>query len=289
MKRKFFNLILCLVLVIYLPCSAFASETDLPKVVDNGNLLTTEEENQLEQRARSLTETLEIDIIIVTVNSLDGKDVQAYADDYYDNNGYGIGPDYSGVLMMLAMDTREWAISTCGDAIYALTDYGLEALFRSMANDLSEGEYYSAFDTYLNELPRYFEAFENGDPIDGYHGGYDGPGSYEPGTQDDIIYYDPEPDAGDYLRIIFTSLFSGSAVGGIAILVMRGQMNTAKAQSGASSYLRDGSFRLTRHLDLFLYSRVNRTRRQQSSGGGGGSSVHRSSGGRSHGGGHGRF
>ena len=261
-----------------------------PKIVDNADLLTDSETALLESKAQALVDHYQMDIVILTVNSTNGRYIESYADDFYDNNGYGVGPDYSGVLMMLAMDTREWAISTCGDAIYALTDYGIEALFRAMADELSYDEYYTAFDIYLDELPRYFEAYQNGEPIDGYHGDYDGPGTYIPGTQDDIIYYDPEPGFGDYLRIIVVSLLIGAAVGGIAILVMRGKMNIAKAQSGAASYLRDDSFRLNRHMDLFLYSRVSRTRRQQNSdGSGGGSSVHHSSGGRSHGGGHGRF
>jgi len=285
--KRLTSLLIVLLMLTALTVPVLAAS---PKIVDNANLLTDSETAALEAKAQALVDQYQMDIVILTVSSTNGRFIESYADDYYDNNGYGVGPDYSGVLMMLAMDTREWAISTCGDAIYALTDYGIEALFRAMADELSDDEYYTAFDIYLDELPLYFEAFQNGDPIDGYHGGYDGPGTYIPGTQDDIIYYDPEPNAGDYIRIILVSLLIGAAVGGIAILVMRGQMNTATPQSGAASYLHDGSFRLTRHLDLFLYSRVNRTRRQQSSGGGGGgSSVHSSSGGRSHGGGHGRF
>ena len=287
--RKITAFLLALLLTAAFAVPVFAVT---PKIVDNADLLTDAEEALLESKAQTLADRYDMDVVILTVSSTHGRYIETYADDYYDNNGYGIGPDYNGVLLVLAMDTREWAISTCGDAIYALTDYGIEALFRAMSTDLSYDEYYSAFDTYLDELPQYFEAFENSDPIDGYHGAYDGPGYYEPGTRDDVLYYDREPGFGDYLRIIFVSLLIGSAVGGIALLIMRGQMNTAKAQSGASSYLLEGSFRLNRHMDLFLYSRVHRTRRQQSSGGGGrggGSSFHRSSGGRSHGGGHGRF
>ena len=280
-------LLLTLLMVLAVTAPVFAAA---PKIIDNADLLSDTEEADLEDKAQDLADRYDMDVVILTVDSTYGSYIESYADDYYDNNGYGIGPDHSGVLLVLAMDTREWAISTCGDAIYALTDYGIESLFQAMATDLSYDEYYDAFAIYLEELPRYFEAFGNGEPIDGYHGGYDGPGSYEPGTRDEVVYYDREPGFGDYLRIVIVSLLIGSAVGGIAILIMRGQMNTARAQTGASSYLTEGSFRLNRHLDLYLYSRVNRVRRQQNSGSrGGGSSFHRSSGGRSHGGGHGRF
>ena len=284
--KRLTTLLLTLLMVLALAAPVFAAA---PKIIDNADLLTDAEEADLEAKAQDLADRYDMDVAILTVDSTYGSYIESYADDYYDNNGYGIGPDYSGVLLVLAMDTREWAISTCGDAIYALTDYGIEALFRAMATDLSYDEYYAAFDTYLDELPQYFDAFQNGEPIDGYHDDYDGPGSYEPGTRDEVIYYDREPGLGDYLRIIFVSLLIGGAVGGIAILIMRGQMNTATAQTGAASYLTEGSFRLNRNLDLYLYSRVNRVRRQENSSRGGGSGVHRSSGGRSHGGGHGRF
>lgn len=285
MKRVFTLLLTSLLLMTF----AFPVYALTPKIVDDADLLTDSEEAILEANAQSLADEYDMDVVILTVDSIGGRYIESYADDYYDNNGYGIGQDYSGVLLLLAMDTREWAISTCGDAIYALTDYGIQSLFSSISGYLAQDDYYSAFTVYLEELEDYFLAYENGEPIDGYHGGYDGPGTYIPGTRDEVIYYDREPGLGDYLRIVFVSLLIGAAAGGIAILIMRGQMNTARAQSGAGSYLTSGSYNLSRRLDIFLYSRVNRTRRQQSSGGGGGSGVHRSSGGRSHGGGHGRF
>ena len=51
-----------------------------------------------------------------------------------------------------------------------------------------------------------------------------------------------------------------------------------------------GSWKLTQHRDLFLYSNVSKVRKQDPpKNSGGGSSVHRSTSGRSHGGGGGKF
>lgn len=285
--KRLFSLLMAILLLAVLVVPVSAGRLTLS---DSAELLTGDQRAQLESEMAALKDRYEMDVVILTIDSIGGRDIEAYADDYYDNGYFGVGPDNSGVLLVLVMDTREWAISTCGDAIYALTDYGIEALFRTMAGYLSDGEYYAAFSVYLDELPRYFEAFEDGEPIDGYHGGYNGPGSYVPGSGDDVIYYDREPGLGDYLRILCIALTVGAVAGGITLLVMRGQMNTARQQTGASSYLLENTVQMNKHLDLFLYSRVSRTRRQQSSsGGGGGSRVHHSSGGRSHGGGHGRF
>lgn len=252
--KRIFALLLAFFLLLALIIPVFAAS---PKIVDNADLLIGSEVSDLEHRAQAIANQYGMDVVIVTVDSLNGRYIESYADDYYDNNGYGIGPDCSGVLLLIAMDTREWAISTCGSAINALPDHAIDALFDAMSGNLSSGNYYRAFENYLDELDHWFERFQEAQTV----------------------------NVGDYLRVIFFSLLIGAAVGGIAILVMRSQMNTAKAQSGAGSYLKNGSYNLTRRLDIFLYSRVSKTRRAQSSG----SSTHRGSGGRSHGGGHGRF
>ena len=287
--KRFISLFLLLAVVLVWLCPAVLATEQ--KIVDEADILTEYEENGLQQHAQQLADTYQIDVVILTVWGLGGKTVEAYADDYFDYNGYGIGYDHSGVLLMLSMEDRQWAISTCGDAIYALTDYGQQAIFSQIAGYLAEDEYYDAFDTYLDELEVYFEAFAGGNPIDGWGGYYDGPGTFIPGTRDDVVYYQEGLTPTKIIVRLLTALVIGAAVAGIVVLIMGHGMNTARAQRGALSYLKNGSYELSAQRDMYLYSRVNKIRRQSdsSSSRGGGSSSHRSSSGRSHGGSHGRF
>lgn len=285
--------LLCLLLVCALVPAAHAA---VPKVVDDADLLTDGETAALEKKAQALADEYDMDVVIVTVWSLDGKTSEAYADDYFDYYGYGIGEDHSGVLLLVSMEYRDWAISTCGDTIYALTDYGIQQLASEFLGYLSDGDYYWAFDTYLDALEPYFESYLDGTPIDGTPGDYEGPGTYEPGTKDDVIYYpEREMEINEIISRVLVSLLFGVVAAIIALLVMRSKMNTAKAQKGAGNYVVGGSFQLRQRRDIFLYSRVSKVRRSESSSGGGGgsrgggSSTHRSSSGRSHGGGHGKF
>ena len=64
------------------------------KVYDYANLLTIEEIDILEASANKLAETYQMDIGIVTINDAEGKSSMAYADDFYDYNGYGYGSRY---------------------------------------------------------------------------------------------------------------------------------------------------------------------------------------------------
>ncbi len=278
MKRKIFSLLLCLVL-LFPVLTASASN---PKILDDADLLWLDEVSELEKKALEITDAYGMDVVILTVDSTEGAYIESFADDFFDYNGYGIGDNYSGVLLVLAMDTREWAISTSGDAIYAITDFGIESLFEEMAWYLSNDDYFEAFYAYLDALPAYFEAYERGQPIDGYFGGYDGPGSVQIGTREDVVYYEEEPP-------YWLSVVIGAALAGIVVLTMCSSMNTKRPQRSAGAYLKQGSIHMGRHQDIYLYSQVTKTRRQSQSSSGGGSSTHRGSSGRSHGGGHGRF
>lgn len=282
MKRKICSLFL-LLLLLSLTVTAYATDPDAPWVVDNAGLLTSEEVADLTQKIQELRGGLELEIVIVTTYGTGEKNVQEYADDFYDTNGYGYGETDSGILLLLDMEDREWYMSTCGEAIYIFTDYGLEQLGGEILPWLSSGYYYAAFDAWLDALPYYVDAYWSNSPIDGYVQ----PDEYESPYGEEIVYYE-EP--------LFDNPFLPSAVTGlvaalVTILIMRSRMNTARLQSGAVDYLKDGSFHLRRRSDTYLYSRVSRTARPKNntSHHGGGSSVHRSSGGVRHGGRGGRF
>ena len=96
-------------------------------LVDEACLLTEEESSVLLDKLEDISQRYKNEVGIVTVNSLEGKTVEAYADDYYDYNGYGYGENDDGLLLLISMGEREWAISTYGYShTTAFTDAGLE-------------------------------------------------------------------------------------------------------------------------------------------------------------------
>jgi len=275
LKKKLISTLLSAILLCFLilPVSA----QSVRYVTDHAGLLTEEEITSLEQRAAALLDAYDIHAAILTTDSLGGSSPQDYADDYYDASGYGD----DGVLFLISMEERDWYISTCGSVRYALTDYGIQQIGENTVDYFSYGLWYDGFDYFLSELPVYLDALEQGAPIDGYA---DYSGGYYHGSQEDILYYEEEFEPSFLL-----SLLCGLGVGGITVLIMRLLMNTKRPQRAASEYMTQGSWDLYNRSDLFLYSKVSKTRRQESNGSGGGSSVHRSSSGRSHGGGGGKF
>ena len=277
--KRMISAALCLLLLIS-GIQTVSADT-LPHVVDFADLISDWEQESLEETIASIRENCALDVVILTVNSLEGKSAQTYADDYYDENPYGYGDDRSGLLLLIAMDTREWYISTCGEAIYIFTDYGLEQMAENFLPDLSYGDYYGAFQRFLADIPEYHRLYELGSPIDGYAP----PDAYEPEYGDEIVYL-PKQEPSPAMKFLIAFAI-GIIVAAGAIAIMRSSMNTAKPQKNAVNYIQSGSYRLHTRRDMYLYSRVTKTAKPQNNGSGG-SSVHRSGGG-SHGGRGGKF
>lgn len=282
--KKLISSLLVILLILSVSVFACADEADLPRVIDDADLLSDSEEDALNRQILSLWSELELDIVIVTTYGTGSKNVQEYADDLYDGYGYGYGADDSGILLLLDMEYREWYMTTCGDAIYIFTDYALEELGQQILPYLADGDYSSAFSHWIDALPYYVDCFREGSPVDGYVQ----PDDYDSQYGDEIYYY--EENVGFRMNGFPSALISGLIVAAAAVLIMRSSMNTVKLQKGAVDYMKSGSFHLRQRSDTFLYSRVSRVARpKNNTSGGGGSSVHRSSGGARHGGRGGRF
>ena len=148
MKKGFCGVLLTLLLCIALVTPVFA-EPGLPRLIDEAELLSAGEEAALLSQLDEVSERQEVDIVVVTANSLSGASAREYADDFYDDNGYGFGEDRDGILFLISMKEREWYISTRGYGITAVTDAGLEYMSEQFLGDLSEGSYASAFTTFV--------------------------------------------------------------------------------------------------------------------------------------------
>ena len=156
-KIRFIAALLCLVLVNVIPVSA-TEEVSLPKVVDNADLLSDAEETELTTLVNDIATVYQIDVVLVTENQRQEADIQAEADMLFDSNGYGIGDKKNGVLFVLDMGNREWAISTHGDAIMLFSDYDLNSLGQTAAqNYFANGQYRDGFVTYVAGIVRICE------------------------------------------------------------------------------------------------------------------------------------
>lgn len=241
------------------------------RLYDGADLLTDAEEESLLYTLDGLSEKWQSNIVVLTVDEHTGP-IQAYADDYFDYNGFCSEFNESGVLFMLSMADRSWAISTSGSCQFAFTDYGQEYLVEEMLPYLREADYSGAFNKYAQIIDYFLDLYSQGTP-------------YDRG-------YKPPKTGSDYGRYGLISIIIGLVTGLIPIFSMKSQLKTVKMKSGAAGYAPGGP-NLSVKEDTFINKTITKTARPKESdsrsGSSGGSSLHTSSSGHSHGGSSGHF
>lgn len=260
MKRKI-GLIL-MITMLFVPMAwnlwsvleVHAEGTHPSRVVDEADLLTAEEESSLLATVDEMSERHQFDVAVVTVNSLGGQDIQYYAADYYDYNGYGMGENNDGVMFVMSMEEREWFILTTGSGIELFTDSEIDSIGEEMVPDLSAGNYLAAFETFTEKA-------------------------------DLEVEYGVEEVTPSILLAVGTGLILGL----IPAFIMRGKLKSVHMQASAGGYENRGGRKLTTKQDSFLYHTVNRVPRPKESSSSDGSSTFTGSSGTSHGGRGGSF
>lgn len=247
---------------------------DLIRITDWADLLSDSEEADLSDKLDEISERQRVDIVVVTVDSLEGLSAMEYADDFYDYNDYGFGAEKDGILFLISMEERDWYISTSGYGITAVTDAGREYMSEKFISCLRDGEYAEAFNIFAEQCDDYITQARTGTPYD-----------------EDNIPVEPFSPMGAFIIAVVVGFVISLIVTGI----MRLSLHSVHSQPRANDYVKEGSLRLTRENELFLYRNVTRTEKPKensssgSSGSSGGSSTHTSSSGRTHGGGGGKF
>lgn len=239
MMKKLLSVLLALILCMSLAISVSAAGDG--NVFDYADLLSSSEERELIGVLENLSGAYNAQIVVATVDSVEGGDVDWYVEYFYDTMGFGYGANRDGVLLLVCMNPREYRILSNGFASDAI-DFGtIQDIGDAIVSDLSGGDYAGAFHGFAEECGYYLNGYINGFP-------------FEAGTN------------------LLIALAVGLAVGLITVLVLKGQLKSVRMQSRAHDYVKSGSMRLTVQRDLYLYRHVTRTKKESSNGGGGKSS-----------------
>lgn len=265
MKKRTGILLLSAVLCVWGSASASAAENGtLPRMYDEADLLTDTEEESLTEMLDEISLRQECDVAAVTVASAEGESLRDFTDDFYDYNGYGQGENRDGILFLVSIEDREWYITTTGFGITALTDAGREYIADRFTEDLSDGNYAEAFETYAQLCDEFLTQAAAGEP-------------YDSGNL---------PKEPMSLLWIPGSVLIGFVLAFLVMLGMRVQLKSVKGESSAGNYVKKGSMKLTGSRDIYLYSHISREEIEEVNSG---SQTHTSSSGTEHGGGGGSF
>lgn len=271
--RKVTALVLCILMVlayvvsmadfvhadtnnVYLyDASGIKMEGTLSYITDLADILTDEEESDLEIYAQSLALEYECNTYILTVSDMalytDNGDTYQFAKDIYDTYNLGYGDSRDGTILVLSIADRSWGYAAYGDfANTAYTDYAKSTVEDEFLSYFGDDLWYDGFEAYLEGSETCLSAAAEGNPIDSSGG----------------ITDDPK-----FMMIIFIA--AGFIIALIVVLIMRSSMKSAVAAAEARNYIVPGTFDVTRHRDLFTHTTESRVKIETDSDSGGGTSV----------------
>ena len=240
------------------------------KVYDFAELLTPSEEEQIYNRVQKFINKTNLDLAVVTINDNNKFSAMEYADDFYDYNDFGTDSEYSGVLFLVDMDTREIYMSTTGKAISMYSDYRIDMTLDAIYQDFSN-------ENYLNGITKFVAIIENYDTIG------------LPSNKDSKYAINNEGEV--YRKFPWLIVFGiPSVITAIVIGILISKNKLVRVATSSREYLDKDSLQIKTVSDrLVSTNTIAVPRSSGSSSGGGGSSRHSGSSGRSHGGGGHRF
>jgi len=256
-------------ILIFLSSSQVLYAYESNNVIDHLNFLTEEEVEELQDLIDEVKEDYRLELVIVITDDTQGKSSRDFADDYYDYNGYGVGSDKSGLLMLINMDKREVWISTTGKAIDIFTDAKIDKMLDMIKPFLSDGDYYTASKTFID----YTRMYSRNDSSSGYSS------SGSTVIKDNSYMH----RVRSYLSSPMTLLIA-FVIALVVTLVIRFS-SKGSVTVDSRTYEETGAFRLNINQDIFLREITTKERIRSDTHSGGGSSTHIGSSGRSHGGG----
>lgn len=234
------------------------SESQLGYVIDTVPLLSDEEWNSLEDMAERVSTRYGCGVYIVAVDDYAdygaGDVFDVITQIYHGNgNGFGIGTGRDGIMLLLSMDDRDWAMFVYGEnAEYTFNSYGQEQLEEAFLDNFADNDWYGGFSDYIEACGEYLAKAEEGRPV-----------------------------RANPLWGIGMSAGLSCLVALAVCMVMKRKMKTARQKTEADAYISNGGLMLTASHDHYTHT-TETSRKIESSSGSSGSS------GRSGGGGSGR-
>ncbi len=251
--------------------TALAAESGEQFVFDKADLLTTEEEDELNDMANNLAENFNMNFVILTTDDAEGKEAEVYADDFYMDNGKD-----GGAIYLIDMDNRRVQVETAGDMkVRYITDDRVDGIIDAGYEDVKDGAYAAAFEAMLNATVDYIED----GVVDGKYTYNEDTGEYD--------YYDTGKEILQItLAEFLIALGIALAAGGVAVSCVIG---TYYLKWGAYEYpyKEKAKLKVSRKRDDFIGSHVSHRHieHESSSSDSGMTTTHDSSGGGNFGGG----
>ena len=289
MRKCKMILVLLIALALAVPSGSYAVETvadggadttQVTYIYDMSGLFTEEQYQNLQEQAMSVSNYSQCGVYFMAVDDFEEYsaygDILMAAEDIYMTNDFGYGEEKNGILLLLSMNYRDYALVTYGSFAHAaFTDYGQEVMCNNFLDDFADDHWYGGVLDYILDCANLTDLALQGTPLN------------VQGLPEGSVYqeYYPgesyEESKGGFAAALIMAILPAAALSMVICIVLKRQMKTARIQTDAFEYVVGNKVDFRVRQDRFTH--VTRSRRKINTnngpkvGGGGGTTV-RSSG-----------
>ena len=223
-------------------------------VFDVADLLPYEKWKKLEDQAESISQKQDCGVYFALVNDYKkygNGSVYEVTYQLYHSNQLGMGSGRDGILVLLSMAERDYAMFVYGEyAEYAFDEYGQEKLEEQFLGDFGRNDWYGGISNYLDACEEYLMKADAGKPVRRPY----------------------------WIWFIIATVCSCLAAGAVCLWLLS-KMKSVHQKAEANAYLTAGGLHLTKQYDRHTHTTETRTKIQKESSDGGGSTYSESGGG----------
>ena len=207
------------------------------RLLDKAGLLDDSEAETVTDALDWTSDYCNMELVIVTVDTIGRTSPEDYAADIYDYGDYGYGPSNDGLILLIVMDDSYVGMTATGNGRSVYNEHVQNEIRKSITPYLSNGDYKKAFTMFAELCSDAKFSYDNGE-------------SY---TEDSSDY----PEEMPLSVLIIASVAIGLIAALITVLVMRSKMKSVRSRNEASDYVREGSFSAAGD-EIFLYRTIDR-------------------------------
>ena len=233
MTKKIISIIFAIVLVFGLSVCVYAEEQRF--VFDEASILTYDEIEELEAKAKEITETYGCEVYAITFPSLDGYEAWELNEMLFAELKEYYGASDDVVILTLAMEERQYDILAHGYGNTAFTDYGKDVMAERFLDDFANDDWYLGFYDYMDTCDEFLAMAASGEPFD--------------------IGSDEGEGGANFIGVIIAIIVS-CVIALLICLILKAQMKTARIATEAHDYQKE--LNLTNQYDIFSHRDIHR-------------------------------
>ncbi len=258
---------------------------DGARVFDRADLFSSSEERAIEESIAAFQESTGMDFVVLTAREDYDGSQQQVADAFYEQGGFGLDDEHSGIIYFIDMYDRYHYLSTTGQMIDYMPDVRIDSAIERCKRYLSAGDYAGAVQHMISLVSDYVRS---GIPEGQYR--------YDVVTGQRLT--------ARHKALTTTEMLVCAALAALIGLVVVGSVSSRYKLKGNTydyNFRQNCALTITGRTDDYVRTTTTRVRKAEppsggrggggfgGGGGGFGSGVHTSGGSMSHGGGGGRF